>query len=78
MKRLWTVIFIAALILFITVDLLRPHNEGHDGLAWSHIPGFFALFGFIAGVVIIVVARIVGRHWLQRKEDYYDRKDGDE
>lgn len=39
---------------------------------WSHIPGFFSLFGFLGCVLLIVVVKWLGRHWLERKEDYYD------
>ena len=35
-------------------------------------PGFYALFGFISCVVIILVSKLLG-FWLKRPEDYYDR-----
>ena len=79
MKRIWLMAFIAALILSVVVDLLRLSGQGHDGFAWSHILGFFALFGFVSCVVIVVISRLIGHYWLQRKEDYYDRdSNGDE
>ena len=78
MKRIWIVIFIAALILSVVADLLLYSGLGHDDFPWSRILGFFALFGFISCVAIVVISKWLGHHWLQRKDDYYDRNDGDE
>lgn len=36
--------------------------------AW---PGFYAVFGFVSCVAIILVSKLLG-FWLKRKEDYYD------
>ncbi len=78
MKRIWIVIFIAALILSVVADLLLYSGLGHGDFPWSRILGFFALFGFISCVAIVVISKWLGHYWLQRKDDYYDRNDGDE
>ena len=75
MRRIWLMIFVAALILSFAVDFLLSGGEGHGGFPWSRILGFFALFGFMSCVAIIVISKFLGHRWLQRKEDYYDRKD---
>lgn len=36
------------------------------------IPGFYALFGFISCVAIILISKLLG-FVLKKKEDYYDR-----
>ncbi len=77
MKRIWLVVFTAALALSFVVDFLFYSGQAHDNFLWSHILGFFALFGFVACVVIVVISKLLGHYWLQRKEDYYDRNDGD-
>jgi hypothetical protein len=47
----------------------------HPGGFWgSHVYGFFSLFGFFGCLAIILVAKLVLGPWLQRKEDYYQRK----
>jgi hypothetical protein len=74
MKRILFITLIV-LILSVLVDLL--FYSGH-GFAWSNILGFFALFGFIGCIAIILISKWLGHHWLQRKEDYYDRKNSDE
>ena len=79
MKRMWIVVFITLFIISVIIDVLR-HNNGDQGggLLGSHMPGIFALFGFIGCVGVIAVSKLIGHYWLQRKEDYYDRKDKDD
>jgi len=72
MKRIWLVILAAVLILSVVVSFLLPVEEGHNGFWWSHIRSFFALFGFIGCVIIVVIAKLISHYWLERKEDYYD------
>ena len=74
-KRLWILIFGVALALSIGGDFLLRMIEGPGKFWWSHIPGFFALLGFIGCVAIIVIAKFLGHHWLQKKEDYYKKDD---
>lgn len=76
MKRTWITVFIAALILSFVADFLL--RQGHGEFPWSRILGFFALFGFVCCVAIVIVSKLIGHYWLQRKEDYYDRNDSDE
>jgi hypothetical protein len=48
--------------------------EHHGEFWWSDIYGFFALFGFVGCLAIIVVAKLVLGPLLQRDEDYYKRR----
>ena len=43
----------------------------HIGLAWEEIPAFYAIYGFIACVLLVLVAKEM-RKVVMRKEDYYD------
>lgn len=54
-------------VLFILDFILHRHIE-HP---WENLWGFYAVFGFIACVVLVLVAREM-RKVLMRKEDYYD------
>ena len=78
MKRTWIMVFIAVLILSFVADFLLNSGQGHGEFPWSHILGFFALFGFVGCVALIVISKLIGHYWLQRKEDYYDRDDDNE
>ena len=78
MRRIWLMIFVVALIISFAGDFLLSRGVGHGDFPWSHIPGFFALFGFITCVAIVIISKLIGHYWLQRKEDYYDRNDDDD
>ena len=39
---------------------------------WEKIPGFYALYGFVACVLLVLAARWM-RGVVMRSEDYYDR-----
>jgi len=76
-KRLW-IIFIVILAISIGGDLGLMASQAHAcKFWWSNIPGFFALFGFIGCLAIIIIAKFAAHHWLQRKEDYYGSDDDD-
>lgn len=59
------------LMLFLWDILLLDKSHAHS--AAEKLPGFWALFGFIAAGVIIVAAKVIGFLGLQTDEDYYDR-----
>jgi len=66
-KRLLLAFYICLLVLLI----IDPFVQKHGDFEWEDMPGFFAAYGFISCVLLIVVARIL-RMWLKRDEDYYD------
>lgn len=43
----------------------------HIYLNWEKLPAFYAIYGFVACVVLVLVAKEM-RKILMRKEDYYD------
>lgn len=67
-KLLLKIFFTACVIIFL-VDLViskHPHFE------WEEWTGFYAVFGFVACVILVLVAKYVLRPIVMRKEDYYD------
>jgi hypothetical protein len=46
------------------------HPKSH--FWWEKIPGFYAIYGFAACVLIIFGAKALGNYWLKREEGYYD------
>lgn len=77
MKR-WIMVSISVLVIFVLLDLLLVSGHVHIEFPWSHIAGFFSLFGFIGCLLIIGFAKLLGHYWLQREEDHYDKRDDDE
>lgn len=60
----------AILTLLVVIDFFLPRHHPH--FFWDLIPGFSAVFGFVACVLIIVVSKAFGRYWVARSEEYYD------
>ena len=59
------------LVLLILVDFIIPRHEIH--FFGDTIRGFWSLFGFISCVIIIVVSKWIGHHWLMKDDGYYDQ-----
>ena len=70
--RLLRGFYIICAILFVADFIVHRHTI-HP---WEGFPGFFAIYGFVACVVLVVIAKEM-RKVLMRKEDYYDQKDSD-
>lgn len=60
--------FYAICILLVLADFIFHRHIGFD---WEKIPAFYALYGFVACVVLVIIAKRM-RNVLMRKEDYYD------
>lgn len=65
-RSLW-LLFAAALLLSLLADFFI-HPKAHFGIDGSF--GFFAWFGFLACLVLIVLGKIVGV-FVRREADYY-------
>ena len=53
--------------LFI-VDFFVHRHTMHS---WEELPAFYAIYGFIGCVLLVLVAKVL-RKLVMRKEDYYD------
>jgi hypothetical protein len=71
--RLQLVIRISYVLLALLVvwDALFVSKE-HAHTAAEHLPGFWAVFGFVACVLIIIVSKWYGHLGIMTREDYYD------
>ncbi|KZZ70585.1 hypothetical protein A3765_03065 [Oleiphilus sp. HI0130] len=54
--------------LLVVVDFFVHRHIYHD---WEKIPAFYAIYGFVGCVVLVLIAREM-RKFLMRGEDYYD------
>jgi hypothetical protein len=73
-NRLKRVIQVCCLILALLVGfdaLLLDKAKAHTPA--EHLPGFWAVFGFVSCVVIIFVSKWFGKLGITRQEDYYDQ-----
>jgi hypothetical protein len=60
--------FYTICILLVLADFV-VHR--HIGFGWEKIPAFYAIYGFVACVLLVLIAKKI-RNVVMRKEDYYD------
>ena len=66
-RRLRMGFFIALVLVLVAEAFVDMHGE----FSVEHFYGFYAVYGFIAYVSLIFIAKLL-RRILMRKEDYYD------
>ena len=65
-RLLWH--FYVICVLLVIVDFI-VHR--HIEMDWENVPAFYALYGFVACVALVLMAKVL-RKVVMRKEDYYD------
>ncbi len=60
--------FYTVCAMLLVLDLVHHRHVVH---AWESLFGFYALFGFVACVVLVLIAKEM-RKLLMRSKDYYD------
>lgn len=63
---------LVAMLALVIADLLIP--TGYDRFAWESWGGFGALFGALACLVLIGLAKGLGHGLVYRREDYYEEE----
>jgi len=72
-KKWLFIALVGALALSFVADLLLRESYGHGKFWWHKLYGFDLLFGFLGCLAIVWVSKVLGKHFVQRGEDYYDR-----
>lgn len=67
-----------ACAFFVLIDVVfwLTGFDKHPYFRWEQWPGFYAVYGFVACVVLVLIAKHVLRPLVMRSEDYYDDDDG--
>lgn len=62
---------------FVLIDLvfLISGFDKHPYFNWEKWPGFYAVYGFVACVVLVLGAKYLLRPLVMRDEDYYEKDD---
>ena len=71
MKR-WSYAFLAVIAV---IEFAAPrlfHAESAE-FWFEDLPAWASLYGLISCVVIILGSKLLGKLWLMRRENYYDR-----
>ena len=48
-------------------------DGGEHHFSFEGFPAWGSIYGLISCVAIIVVSKLIGKAWLMRREDHYDR-----
>jgi purine-cytosine permease-like protein len=59
-----------AILMILLIAEFFIHKHPH--FAWEAWPQFYAVFGFVAFVFVVFVAKYILRPLVGRREDYYD------
>lgn len=62
------IIFFASLALLLLIDFF---THKHPYFGWDGMPTFYAFYGFVGCVLLVVIAKNM-RRFIKREEDYYD------
>ncbi|HCH32014.1 MAG TPA: hypothetical protein DE045_03600 [Oceanospirillaceae bacterium] len=62
-------VFYGVCILLVVADFMVHRHIYHS---WENIPAFYAVYGFIGCVMLVIVAKAM-RKVLMKEEDYYDQ-----
>jgi hypothetical protein len=61
----------ALLLLLVALEaFFMPHD--HPRFAWHHVPGYAAMIGLFASLIIVQLSKTVGKRLLQRPERHDD------
>lgn len=66
----WIALGVLTLISLILEFVFLADYDSHW---WNAIPGFYIIWGFLCCVVVIYVSRVLGKLFIFRNEEYYDR-----
>ena len=69
-KRLMHLLYAVCGVL-VLLDFVIHRHILHS---WENIPAFYAIYGFVGCVVLVLVAKWM-RTFLMRPEDYYDKEE---
>jgi len=62
-----------SVVALAEIALPRIFHGGESHFSFEDFPAWGSLYGFVSCVAIIVVSKLIGKLWLMRREDYYDR-----
>ena len=70
-KRWFYVVLAIVASAEIVLPLVFQGDEHH--FSFEGFPAWGSIYGLISCVAIIVVSKAIGKLWLMRREDHYDR-----
>ena len=59
-------------IFLLDFLFLSDAFDKHAVYEWENWPGFYAVFGFVACVLLVLISKYILRPLVKRDEDYYE------
>jgi hypothetical protein len=73
-KRFFWAIYLVSLVLSLILSpLLLRTDKLHHHFSFQYLPEFFAVFGFVGCMLLILIAKGMG-FFISRDENYYDKR----
>lgn len=74
-KTLLKKLFYIILLVLAALEILFMSflDFGHFYFSFEKIPAFGCILGFVSCILIIIISKVLGKVWLMKPEDYYDR-----
>ena len=68
--KTWKMIFFAVLLVLVILNFFIHSHHGHF---WhlDETPGFFAVFGLVVGLAMVIIMKKIVQPFIKREEDYY-------
>jgi len=64
---------VAVLVALVVLDAVPAVvDKEHAHTAAEHLPAFWAVFGLLGCLALVVAAKLFGHAIVSRREDYYD------
>ena len=74
-KKMFWRIYVIALVVSLVLDLIWLYRKIlHYHFGFQYLPQFFALFGLVGCMLVILIAKAMG-WFLVVDEDYYDNQE---
>ena len=70
-RGFYVVLGVIALAEIVLQRIFQGGEHHFDFEGW--LPAWGSLYGFASCVAIILVSKLIGKVWLMRRENYYDR-----
>jgi hypothetical protein len=72
-KFFWRIYFLALVLSLVLHPLLLRSGMLHHHYSFQYLPEFFALFGLVVCMLLILVAKGIGI-FISTDEDYYEKR----
>lgn len=73
--RTLSLLMLVIMALLVIIDIIVP--PAYVRFPWDGLGGFPAVYGFISCVLLIAIAKGLGKLFLYQPEDYYDDETDD-